>query len=186
MKKTNILMAATWLVFFLAIGGVGLAFGLCSTPELEGEWIGHPDRFILPELNIRFVCQDQIMNGEPYPPGPPFYIHAYGSCVPTNCNWGEVGAERSGDWIVAVYEQGFATKTIWAKMSSVYPGELFVWMHVDYHDERTDRTNTGYFIRRSQSCIDNCGGMAPDGCWCDSYCESYGDCCVDKSQECGP
>jgi hypothetical protein len=31
------------------------------------------------------------------------------------------------------------------------------------------------------SCLqsDACGEQAPDGCWCDDLCESYGDCCVD-------
>lgn len=34
------------------------------------------------------------------------------------------------------------------------------------------------------SCKDNCGGQAPGGCWCDSECENYGDCCPDKKAKC--
>jgi hypothetical protein len=35
------------------------------------------------------------------------------------------------------------------------------------------------------SCVGNCGGQAPGGCWCDSSCASYGDCCSDKVSVCG-
>ena len=37
----------------------------------------------------------------------------------------------------------------------------------------------------ADSCEDNCGGKSDDGsCWCDSWCESYGDCCSDKADLC--
>jgi hypothetical protein len=35
------------------------------------------------------------------------------------------------------------------------------------------------------SCIGACGGKSPDGCWCDTKCSKYGDCCGDKQQVCG-
>lgn len=35
------------------------------------------------------------------------------------------------------------------------------------------------------SCVGNCGSQAPGGCWCDSACASYGDCCSDKVAVCG-
>jgi hypothetical protein len=35
-------------------------------------------------------------------------------------------------------------------------------------------------------CTASCGGYnAIRGCWCDSACEGYGDCCMDKVQKCG-
>ena len=36
------------------------------------------------------------------------------------------------------------------------------------------------------SCVGNCGSQAPGGCWCDSQCTSFGDCCSDKIAVCGP
>ncbi|ANM29526.1 hypothetical protein ABI59_07930 [Acidobacteria bacterium Mor1] len=36
------------------------------------------------------------------------------------------------------------------------------------------------------SCVGNCGSQAPGGCWCDSQCASFGDCCSDKVAVCGP
>ncbi|RMF76585.1 MAG: hypothetical protein D6738_01095 [Acidobacteria bacterium] len=35
------------------------------------------------------------------------------------------------------------------------------------------------------SCVGHCGTQAPGGCWCDSACSFYGDCCPDKTSVCG-
>jgi len=35
------------------------------------------------------------------------------------------------------------------------------------------------------SCVDNCDGQAPGGCWCDDLCDQSGDCCADKATACG-
>ena len=32
---------------------------------------------------------------------------------------------------------------------------------------------------------DSCGRQAPGGCWCDSTCSDYGDCCADFAPVCG-
>lgn len=34
------------------------------------------------------------------------------------------------------------------------------------------------------SCEGSCGGQSPDGCWCDSSCHAFGDCCVDVCDWC--
>ncbi len=34
------------------------------------------------------------------------------------------------------------------------------------------------------SCKNNCGSQAPGGCWCDSQCTSFGDCCSDFQAQC--
>ncbi len=34
------------------------------------------------------------------------------------------------------------------------------------------------------SCVGNCGGQAPGGCYCDTSCAFFGDCCPDKFQVC--
>jgi hypothetical protein len=36
----------------------------------------------------------------------------------------------------------------------------------------------------TQTCKASCGKQSPGGCWCDSQCASYGDCCADKAAEC--
>lgn len=36
----------------------------------------------------------------------------------------------------------------------------------------------------SGGCFGHCGGEAPEGCWCDEFCCSIGDCCANKCEAC--
>lgn len=45
---------------------------------------------------------------------------------------------------------------------------------------------TGLYVGcDAYSCMNNCGGQAPAGCWCDEFCCSVHDCCNDKVDACG-
>jgi hypothetical protein len=46
-------------------------------------------------------------------------------------------------------------------------------------------TSSGGVGGASASCVGHCGTKAPSGCWCDSGCTGYGDCCADKASACG-
>jgi hypothetical protein len=46
-------------------------------------------------------------------------------------------------------------------------------------DSSSQRSATVY-----GSCEGHCGAQSPGGCWCDASCELYGDCCVDKVEQC--
>jgi hypothetical protein len=35
-----------------------------------------------------------------------------------------------------------------------------------------------------RSCLSRCGQRAPGGCWCDTACTRYGDCCPDRDAVC--
>jgi trimeric autotransporter adhesin len=37
----------------------------------------------------------------------------------------------------------------------------------------------------SGGCVGNCGGQAPEGCWCDEFCCGIGDCCANNCEACG-
>ena len=99
----------------VALAVIGLAMALwpkpamelCIQPEEEGTWQNtDPDTRSLTRIELRFVCQDQIMNGQPNPPGPPWYVHVFGKCHPTDCNCGEVGDQEIGTGhIYAFYDQ---------------------------------------------------------------------------------
>ena len=128
----------------------GEAHALCAPAVEQGSW-RNADAATrnLTRIDLRFVCQDVILNGQPHPPGPPWYAHAWGACHPTDCDWGEVGASRTdGGHVLAVYRQGFATKYLWAKMSAHRPGQLWVHTLVDFADPgRADYRHDDWFVR---------------------------------------
>ncbi|MFB3787507.1 MAG: C25 family cysteine peptidase [bacterium] len=45
-------------------------------------------------------------------------LHAYGNCVPTDCDWGEITVPYTGNPFTAVYDFGFQTRTLTLQMSS--------------------------------------------------------------------
>jgi hypothetical protein len=122
----------------------------CIQPEEEGNWANTDSNTnSITRIQLRFVCQDQILNGQPYPPGPPWYVHVFGKCHPTDCDWAEVGAQRlSAGHIFATYNQGFARRYVYAKMSMYRPGQLWVYIWTDFTDpSRPDYALQNWFRR---------------------------------------
>lgn len=141
------------MVFTIASSAFGgfTAQAACATPEEEGRWVNYNSNTrSITRINIRFQCQDQIHNGRPYPPGWPYYLHLFGSCHPTDCDWGEAGAKRySNDWIRATIDQGFATRYVWVKAYTGYSQDwLRVWIWTDFSDpDRADYASNDWFNR---------------------------------------
>lgn len=143
-----------WLMLILVSGATIMlqqpVLAMCIQPQEEGRWKNvDPNTRSLTHIQLRFVCQDQVLNGQLYPPGPPWYVHVFGSCSPTDCDWGEVGAQHlSTGYIYAVYEQGFARRYIYAKMAQNRPGKLWVYTWTDFKDpNRKDYAASNYFSR---------------------------------------
>jgi hypothetical protein len=141
------------LLALIAAGALALPAGLpalCLTPQEEGSWrnVDSGTRS-LTRVELRFVCQDQILNGQPYPPGPPWYFKAWGRCHPTDCEWAEVGGDELGSgFVYFTVDHGFARRYVYARMSTVYPGRLWVWMWTDFVDPaRPDYSSSNYFER---------------------------------------
>jgi hypothetical protein len=126
------------------------AEALCIQPQEEGNWVNtDPNTRSLTRIQLRFVCQDQILNGEPYPPGPPWYMHIFGKCTPTDCDWGEVGARMLGTGhVFGTYDHGFARRRVWARMSQYRPGQLWVYTWTDFTDGRQDYGVHNWFRRQ--------------------------------------
>jgi hypothetical protein len=108
----------------------------CKVQPEEGRWVNTDGATrSLPRIELKFVCQDQVLNGELYPPGPPWYVRVFGKCHPANCDWGEVGATRiDAGHVYATYDQGFARRYVYAKMSAYRPGQLWVYTFTDFAD----------------------------------------------------
>ncbi|WP_437821453.1 hypothetical protein [Sorangium sp. So ce1078] len=54
------------------------------------------------------------------------------------------------------------------------------WFYGDCHTRVEEKPDPAL------SCDGRCGGAAPGGCFCDSVCSTYGDCCSDYAPECNP
>lgn len=147
--KHSTFFAGLLLIFGLFGFYTSSAYALCVQPQEEGSWVNVDNNTrSITRANIRFQCQDVILNGQPYPPGSPFYIKLFGSCHPNDCAWQEVGAEyASGGWKLGHINQGFAKRDIWFK---TYPnGRLRVFIRTDFVDPgRRDYTSDDWFVRR--------------------------------------
>jgi hypothetical protein len=156
-KRRNLIdgsgIALCLLILFLFVSTQQVHAQCVQSPE-EGKWANaDPNTQSLTRAELRFTCQDQILNGQPYPPGPPWHIHLWGKCHPTDCDWGEVGAQNvtigSRTYVYAVYQHGFATRYVYADMSLYRAGQLWIWMWTDFSDpNRPDYEAQNWFVRQ--------------------------------------
>jgi hypothetical protein len=148
--KVKLVLGAVFLIAFAAMFaalGVRPAQALCSTPNEEGRWINSdPNTRSITRAQVRFQCQDQVHNGQPYPPGDPFYVRLFGKCHPTDCEWAEVGLKRrSNGWLRGTIDHGFAFRTIWVRWYS--PDDLRIYIWTDFRDNRRDYASDEWFVR---------------------------------------
>jgi hypothetical protein len=142
-----LLVAATVVGSAAGVDRLGL---LCLAQQEDGKWRNaDPNTRSLTRIELDFTCQDQILNGEPYPPGPPWHTHVWGKCHPSDCDWGNVGGERlSNDKIYSRYNQGYARRYVYSKMSQYRPGQLWVYTWTDFSsNSRQDYGSHNWFVR---------------------------------------
>jgi hypothetical protein len=141
-------MRSSVLLLFALLGSAllaGHARAACLEPREVGQWTNvTPDTRALVSIDLRFVCQDRMVNGAPYPPGPAWYVHAVGKCEPVDCDWREVGAQRLATaHIFAMYAQGTARRYVYLRMSQARPDLLWAWIYTDFKDPT--RANYGVY-----------------------------------------
>jgi hypothetical protein len=132
-------MRAFVLLLLALLGGAlpsAHAYASCLEPREVGQWTTvTPETRSLVSIDLRFICQDHILHGAPYPPGPEWYVHAVGRCVPVDCDWHEVGAQRlATTLILAVFEQGAARKYVYLRLSQSRPDLLWAYIYTDFKD----------------------------------------------------
>lgn len=147
--------AARFLAAAVAIAGgfaTDRAAAQCAVQPEDGSWVNlNPNTRSVTHVKLRFTCQDQVLNGQPFPPGPPWHVHVFGKCHPLDCDWGEVGARRSGNGqISATFDQGFATRAVRAQMSPQQPDTLQLLIHTDFRDPNRRDYDINELFRRQQ------------------------------------
>lgn len=136
------------------IFGSGAAMAVCIFPEEPGSWVNvDANTSAITKAKVRFQCQDLVINGELYPPGFPYYIHLFGKCHPTDCDWGEVGATRNvNGWLRTTINHGFAKRYVWAKAypgASIFTDRLRIYIWTDFVDpDRQDYVMDEWFRRQ--------------------------------------
>jgi hypothetical protein len=147
-RAAGIAVVCSLMVGTLVFARIRVAHAQCLAQAEDGTWVNvDPATPSLTKAVLRFTCQDQVLNGQPYPPGPPWHIHVWGKCHPTDCDWGEIGATRlSSGWIYGTYNQGFARRYVYARMSQGQPARLRIYTWTDFlSPTRPDYASDNYF-----------------------------------------
>ena len=153
-------LVATLVVATLATVGVTAATttsasALCAAQPMVGDWRNtNTATRSVTRVVVGFHCGDQILcdengnctGGQSY-----FTLRPFGSCSPTDCDWGTRRAYAMSDsWQRATYSYSWATKAVWVK-TYTYSGRLYlrVWVHTDFTaaDGRTDYTTDEWFLK---------------------------------------
>jgi hypothetical protein len=125
----------------------------CVEPNEAGEWKNVASQnAAIHKIALRFICQDQVVNGQLYPPGPPWRMRVWGKCESTSCDWGEVAAKPLADGSVyAVYSRAGVARHVWAKPSRHRPGQLWVYTRIDSKDSNSgDNGSQDWFLREGR------------------------------------
>jgi hypothetical protein len=127
---------------------------LCSAP-MVGDWRNiNGSTNAMTRALVDFDCQDVILcdtDGHCTGGDSAYYMHVYGKCSPTDCDWGRKRADdMGGGWIRSIYGFGFKTSHVWLKTYNYYGlTYLRVWVYNDFAswDGRTDYTTDEWFLR---------------------------------------
>lgn len=153
--RTRVLALAAALVVALLMLGAGAqrAEALCSGhPPEYGTWKNADpahngiSRIQLVDCQPVTTCSGNTCSTT-YDAG--WSMRVWGKCSPTLCDWGwSAGAFPVGGRVYGYYDQGFAKRHVYARMSSVYPGQLWVHWDTDFVDPaRADYSKDEWFVR---------------------------------------
>jgi hypothetical protein len=129
------------------------------------------------------------------------------SCAPGCSNSGtnqcgrlsceQSGGGSNGSWQWGSNSDKYGACTVWD--TNAYTQDCLNHDHCVRNDHSTgsswcsddavpagDDQASGRDCIMNNGCAGNCGGFSGAGqCYCDASCETYGDCCMDKRQQCG-
>jgi hypothetical protein len=149
-----LLLAATAALMLLTLGaGAERAEALCSGhPPEYGSWVNaDPNARGIARIQLQDCVSVTTCSGDTctivHDAG--WAMHVWGKCHPTNCDWGwSAGAFPVSGRVFGYYNQGYAKKRVYAKMSQYRPGQLWVYWENDFVDpNRPDFTLQEWFVR---------------------------------------
>lgn len=136
------------------------AFALCAAQDVQGTWLNEdPDTRSLTQVLINLPCNDTVVipEGGEAPEPAPDTIHVYGSCHPTDCDWGveEITykywsrSQSQYTYLRATYDHGFAERVL--HVYRLNESRLMVIMYTEFTDNsgRDDYTSVDYFYKAS-------------------------------------
>jgi hypothetical protein len=154
-RRTLLLLLGLLATAMLVLGaGAQRAEALCSghSPEF-GTWVnadpssGGIARIQTADCQSVTTCSGNICSTT-FDAG--WSMRVWGKCSPTNCDWGwSAGAfPTSSGQVFGFYDQGFAKRYVYAKMSAYRPGQLWVHWRTDFVDPaRADYERDEWFVR---------------------------------------
>jgi peroxiredoxin/outer membrane lipoprotein-sorting protein len=114
-----------------------LLWAQAASDPLAGSWVNE-------DPNTGGVTQVSVMRD-----GARTLAHVWGSCTPTDCDWGEAEAELWNGIPMVIWKQGF--KTLRMQLIPQPDGRLLIAYRSEYHDNsgRTDKGHAEFFARRA-------------------------------------
>jgi len=110
---------------------------VCAQDPLRGEWVNvDPNTRGVTRLLLTPRCEDRGERAGTWT------LRMFGSCTPTDCDWGDTTARLRGGTFTAAYDQGFVVRDVTIEPQN---GRLEAVIASDYRDNRTDRTATYEF-----------------------------------------
>lgn len=127
---------------------------LCATTPLTADWRNiDPNTRAMSRVTVDFYCSDVVLcdtSGHCTGGDSAYYMHPYGRCHPSDCDWGRQRAtEMGGDWVESTYNFGFKTSYVWLKTYSYYGRTyLRVWVYNQFSpsDGRASYTTDEWFL----------------------------------------
>ena len=106
MMKKQTLVLASLITGLIILGNSDGVYALCLAQDMAGEWKNiEPNTRSITKLTIEFSCPDtdggipEVSIGSSSSGGegtsPLAHVHVFGSCVPTDCDWGRVASSSA-------------------------------------------------------------------------------------------
>jgi hypothetical protein len=153
--RTRVLLVASAVALVMLLLGANAqrADAACTHSAANGTWVNaDPANAGIAQIQL-MDCQSVA---ECYPSGAcgidweaGWKMRVWAKCSPANCDWGwSAAALPVSGRAYGFYDQGFVKRYVYATMSSVRPGQLWVHWDTDFVDpSRADYSKDEWFVR---------------------------------------